>query len=95
MCSLCVRTSRRPADPAVRTQVWHTEIPVWALLLAIALPVTYIVPSGYVYALTGQNVSFSIGFSGALTRMLTRPGRWGDSFHFRLRSTSSRRLFRA
>ena len=94
MCSLCVRTSRRPADPAVRTQVWHTEIPVWALLLAIALPVTYIVPSGYVYALTGQNVSIRAR-SGAFTPMLTRRGRWGDSFHFRLRSTSSRRLFRA
>lgn len=41
----------------VTAEVWHTDIPVWALLLAIALPVTYMVPSGYVYALTGQNVS--------------------------------------
>ena len=41
----------------VTAEVWHTEIPVWALLLAIALPVLYMVPSGYVYALTGQNVS--------------------------------------
>ena len=40
----------------VTAEVWHTDIPVWALLLAIALPVTYMVPSGYVYALTGQNV---------------------------------------
>ena len=37
-------------------QVWNTDIPVWALLLAIALPVVYLVPAGYVYAMTGQNV---------------------------------------
>ncbi|KAI0685810.1 OPT oligopeptide transporter [Cerioporus squamosus] len=44
----------------VTAEVWHTEIPVWALLLAIALPVVYMVPSGYVYALTGQNITINL-----------------------------------
>ncbi|EJF56838.1 OPT oligopeptide transporter [Dichomitus squalens] len=44
----------------VTAEVWHTEIPVWALILAIALPVTYMIPSGYVYALTGQNITINL-----------------------------------
>ncbi|KAJ8473875.1 hypothetical protein ONZ51_g7588 [Trametes cubensis] len=44
----------------VTAEVWHTGIPVWALVLAIALPVTYIIPSGYVYAMTGQNITINL-----------------------------------
>ncbi|KAI8978283.1 OPT oligopeptide transporter [Trametes punicea] len=44
----------------VTAEVWHTDIPVWALVLAIALPVTYIIPSGYVYAMTGQNITINL-----------------------------------
>jgi hypothetical protein len=29
---------------------------VWALLLALLLPVIYILPSGFIYAMTGQGV---------------------------------------
>lgn len=38
-------------------EVWHTGVPVWALLISIALPVIYILPSGFIYAMTGQGVS--------------------------------------
>lgn len=37
-------------------QVWDTNVPVWALLLSVALPVIYILPSGFIYAMTGQGV---------------------------------------
>jgi hypothetical protein len=37
-------------------QVWHTTVPVWALLLAVFLPVLYMLPSGFIYAMTGQGV---------------------------------------
>ena len=38
------------------SQVWHTSVPVWALLLSVVLPVLYILPSGVIYATTGQGV---------------------------------------
>lgn len=31
---------------------------MWALLLAVALPIIYILPSGFIYAMTGQEVGF-------------------------------------
>jgi hypothetical protein len=37
-------------------QVWHTSVPVWALLLSVALPIVYVLPSGFIYAMTGQGV---------------------------------------
>ncbi|KAH9890397.1 OPT oligopeptide transporter protein-domain-containing protein [Cubamyces lactineus] len=44
----------------VAAEVWHTGIPAWALVLAIGLPVTYIIPSGYVYAMTGQSITINL-----------------------------------
>lgn len=38
-------------------QVWHTTVPVWALLLAAFLPALYVLPSGFIFAMTGQGVS--------------------------------------
>lgn len=38
-------------------QVWHTSVPVWALLLAAILPILYVLPSGFIYAMTGQGVN--------------------------------------
>lgn len=43
----------------VAVEVWNTGVPVWALLLSIMLPVIYILPSGFIYAMTGQPVSSS------------------------------------
>jgi OPT family oligopeptide transporter len=40
----------------VAVEVWGTGIPVWSLLLAILLPVIYVLPSGFIYAMTGQGV---------------------------------------
>lgn len=40
----------------VAVEVWHTEVPVWALLLSVLLPMIYILPSGFIYAMTGQGV---------------------------------------
>ena len=41
----------------VTVEVWHTDVPVWALLLSVMLPVVYVLPSGFIYAMTGQGVS--------------------------------------
>lgn len=35
---------------------------MWALLLSVALPIVYILPSGFIYAMTGQEVRFSSCF---------------------------------
>jgi hypothetical protein len=37
----------------VAVEVWDTGEPVWSLL---ALPVLYILPSGFIFAMTGQSV---------------------------------------
>ena len=37
-------------------QVWDTGIPVWALALSVLLPVIYVLPTGFIYAMTGQAV---------------------------------------
>ncbi|KIY53033.1 OPT superfamily oligopeptide transporter [Fistulina hepatica ATCC 64428] len=44
----------------VSMEVWHTGVPVWALLLAILLPIMYILPSGFIYAMTGQGININI-----------------------------------
>jgi hypothetical protein len=47
----------------VAVKVWDTGVPVWSLLLAVALPVVYILPNGFIYAMTGQAVG-SLLFRG-------------------------------
>ncbi|KNZ81221.1 hypothetical protein J132_02173 [Termitomyces sp. J132] len=42
----------------VAVEVWNTNVPVWALLLSLLLPIIYILPSGFIYAMTGQGVRF-------------------------------------
>ena len=46
----------------VAVEVWNTDVPVWALLLSIILPIVYILPSGFIFAMTGQGVSFPAFF---------------------------------
>ncbi|EGO00748.1 hypothetical protein SERLA73DRAFT_167007 [Serpula lacrymans var. lacrymans S7.3] len=41
-------------------EVWHTSVPVWALVLSILLPVLYVLPSGFIYAMTGQGITLNI-----------------------------------
>ncbi|TFY75549.1 hypothetical protein EWM64_g8464 [Hericium alpestre] len=44
----------------VGMEVWHTNVPVWALLLAVLLPVIYVLPSGFIYAMTGQGITLNL-----------------------------------
>ncbi|KAF8628146.1 hypothetical protein AX15_004065 [Amanita polypyramis BW_CC] len=44
----------------VAVEVWRTGIPVWSLCLSVMLPVVYILPSGFIYAMTGQGISLNI-----------------------------------
>ncbi|GAA5988412.1 hypothetical protein JCM10908_003554 [Rhodotorula pacifica] len=45
---------------AVTVACWPTGMPVWALLIAILVAIVYVVPAGYVYALTSYNVSINL-----------------------------------
>lgn len=44
----------------VVVEVWHTSVPVWALLLSVALPILYVLPSGFIYAMTGQGITLNL-----------------------------------
>ncbi|KAL9712217.1 hypothetical protein Ac2012v2_005295 [Leucoagaricus gongylophorus] len=44
----------------IAVEVWDTQVPVWALVLAVILPVIYILPSGFIYAMTGQGITLNI-----------------------------------
>lgn len=47
----------------IAVEVWHTEVPVWAMLLAVLLPCVYVLPSGFIFAMTGEGVSRVFGCS--------------------------------
>ncbi|KAH9963637.1 oligopeptide transporter [Russula dissimulans] len=40
--------------------VWNTGMPVWALLLSVLLPIIYVLPSGFIYATTGQAIPLDL-----------------------------------
>ncbi|KAF5384567.1 hypothetical protein D9757_006480 [Collybiopsis confluens] len=44
----------------IAVEVWHSGVPIWALLLAVLLPMIYILPSGFIYAMTGQGITLNI-----------------------------------
>jgi OPT family small oligopeptide transporter len=44
----------------VAVEVWKTSVPVWALLLSVSLPALYVLPSGFIYAMTGQGITLNI-----------------------------------
>ncbi|EPS99084.1 OPT oligopeptide transporter [Fomitopsis schrenkii] len=44
----------------VAVEVWDTGAPVWFILLALVIPAVYLIPSGYLYSITGQVVSINI-----------------------------------
>lgn len=46
----------------IAVERWKTQVPVWALLLALLLPVIYILPGGFIFAMTGQPVRDSTLF---------------------------------
>lgn len=41
----------------VAAEVWETGVPIWALIMAVLLPIVYILPAGFVFAMTGTGVS--------------------------------------
>jgi hypothetical protein len=41
----------------VAVERWPTGVPVYSLILAVALPALYVLPGGLIYAVTGQIVS--------------------------------------
>ncbi|KZT27098.1 oligopeptide transporter [Neolentinus lepideus HHB14362 ss-1] len=44
----------------VAVEVWHTGVPVWALVLSVLLPIIYVLPSGFIYAMTGQGITLNL-----------------------------------
>lgn len=44
----------------VAVEVWPTRMPVWALALAVLIPCIYVLPCGFVYAVTAQGVSINL-----------------------------------
>ncbi|PWN53995.1 putative oligopeptide transporter [Violaceomyces palustris] len=41
-------------------EVWNTGLPVWGLLISILIPAIYILPTGFVYAMTGQLIGTNL-----------------------------------
>ncbi|KAF7346881.1 hypothetical protein MVEN_01440100 [Mycena venus] len=56
MLSFCVFFSLA----LIAMEVWHTKVPIWALILSVALPIIYILPSGFIYAMTGQEITLNL-----------------------------------
>ncbi|KAJ7189563.1 OPT oligopeptide transporter protein-domain-containing protein [Mycena pura] len=44
----------------IAMEVWHTDVPIWALILSLALPIIYVLPSGFIYAMTGTEITLNI-----------------------------------
>ena len=40
---------------------WPTDVPVYSLIVAIAVPAIYVIPGGLIFAITGQIVSQILG----------------------------------
>lgn len=55
-------------------QAYPTDLPVWALLIALVIPAVYVIPAGYVFALSGQPVSSLLSTVGPsqLRRLTSR-----------------------
>ncbi|EJF60906.1 OPT oligopeptide transporter [Dichomitus squalens LYAD-421 SS1] len=45
---------------AVSIEVWHTQMPIWALVLALAISFVYTVPIGMIQAITNQQVGLNV-----------------------------------
>lgn len=42
--------------PLTHLQVYHSEMPLWGILLSLLIPAVYLVPAGFIYALANLNV---------------------------------------
>lgn len=41
-------------------EVYDTDMPVWALVVAVAIPIVYFLPSGFIYAMTGTTIGTNL-----------------------------------
>ncbi|PWY99371.1 OPT-domain-containing protein [Testicularia cyperi] len=41
-------------------EVYNTGLPIWAFLVSVLIPVVYILPTGFVYAMTGQAIGTNL-----------------------------------
>ncbi|KAI0271699.1 OPT oligopeptide transporter [Gloeopeniophorella convolvens] len=48
------------AMSAVTIEVWPTEMPIWGLVLALAIAAFYIVPAGMIQAITNQQIGLNV-----------------------------------
>ncbi|KAI0073570.1 OPT superfamily oligopeptide transporter [Panus rudis PR-1116 ss-1] len=44
----------------VANEVWDTGLPIWGLLLAIGVVMVYVIPSGFIYAMTSEVLSTNL-----------------------------------
>lgn len=44
----------------IAVEIWPTNMPVWALVLSILLPAVYMLPCGFIYAVTGQGLAINL-----------------------------------
>jgi OPT family oligopeptide transporter len=44
----------------IMVEVWQTGIPVYMLALSLVLPIIYVLPSGFIYAMTGQSINLNL-----------------------------------
>jgi OPT oligopeptide transporter protein len=44
----------------VSVEVWPTGMPVWTLCLSLLLPAIYLLPCGFIYAVTGQSLAINL-----------------------------------
>lgn len=48
---------------AVGIEVWHTGLPIWGLLLGMGIVGLYVIPMGFIYAMTNEIVSLFLSLS--------------------------------
>ncbi|KAF9473875.1 OPT oligopeptide transporter [Pholiota conissans] len=44
----------------ISIEIWPTEMPVWAFLLALAIAFTYVIPIGMIQAITNQQIGLNV-----------------------------------
>ncbi|KAI0667564.1 small oligopeptide transporter [Trametes maxima] len=44
----------------ISIEVWHTQMPVWALVLALVVAFVYIIPIGMIQAITNQQIGLNV-----------------------------------
>ncbi|ODO11857.1 OPT family small oligopeptide transporter [Cryptococcus amylolentus CBS 6273] len=44
----------------VSLEVYHTELPVWGYIISVLLPLVYIIPTAFIYAMTSQQVTINL-----------------------------------